>query len=134
MTDAELKDCPFCDSDDIQSGGDDKVVGYWCNNCQAHGPNEYGNYTWNDRVPSPPAVTVKPLVWGFHPAGEVASDNVGSSYIIDKRRARVSFLKWPQGFSPDVENIEEAKAVAQADYERRILSALTPGQPATEGR
>ena len=46
----ELKSCPFCGSDDLGSGGDDKVVGYWCNRCQATGPNHYGRYEWNSRA------------------------------------------------------------------------------------
>ena len=46
----DLKSCPFCGSDDLGSGGDDKVVGYWCNSCQAAGPNHYGRYEWNSRA------------------------------------------------------------------------------------
>lgn len=45
----ELKPCPFCGSTDLDSGGDDKFVGYWCKNCQAMGPNHYGRHDWNTR-------------------------------------------------------------------------------------
>jgi len=46
----DLKSCPFCGSYDLGSGGDDKVVGYWCKRCEATGPNHYGRYEWNSRA------------------------------------------------------------------------------------
>lgn len=50
----KLKPCPFCGSSDVNSGGDDKVVGVWCNNCGATGPNVYltinGDFDWNTRA------------------------------------------------------------------------------------
>ena len=46
----DLKPCPFCGGEDLASGGDDKFVGYWCNNCQAQGPNHYGGSQWNTRT------------------------------------------------------------------------------------
>lgn len=59
-TDA-LASCPFCGSDNVKSGGDDKIVGVWCLNCEASGPNGYlttnGEFDWNTRA----APTVKPL-------------------------------------------------------------------------
>ena len=50
MSDCLVKPCPFCGSRNIKSGGDDKVVGYWCLDCEATGPNQYGRYEWNDRA------------------------------------------------------------------------------------
>ena len=50
MSDDLVKPCPFCGSTNIKSGGDDKVIGYWCLDCQAVGPNQYGRYEWNDRA------------------------------------------------------------------------------------
>lgn len=50
MTEALLKPCPFCGSHDVKSGGDDKVVGSWCQNCGAQGPNGYQvELDWNNR-------------------------------------------------------------------------------------
>lgn len=49
MSDYE-KPCPFCGSTNLKSGGDDKIVGTWCLECQARGPNHYGRYEWNDRA------------------------------------------------------------------------------------
>ncbi|MFV1644899.1 hypothetical protein VWZ82_12825 [Phaeobacter sp. JH20_41] len=69
-------------------------------------------------------VKVKPLVWEYHPAGEMASDSVGKSYIVDTRGKRTTFLRWPQGFAPEINSLDDAKAAAQADYERRIKSVL----------
>lgn len=54
MTD--LLSCPFCGSRDLKSGGDDKIVGTWCLDCGAAGPNEYGSRaTWNRRSTVIPA-------------------------------------------------------------------------------
>lgn len=78
----------------------------------------------------PLRVRVKPLVWEHHPTGLVASTGGnGEAYIIDTRTARhVYFLK---GMDPNREypSVEAAKTAAQADYERRILSALEPADP-----
>ena len=44
------KPCPFCGSTNLKSGGDDKIVGTWCLDCEAIGPNHYGRHEWNDRA------------------------------------------------------------------------------------
>lgn len=46
----QLKPCPFCGGEVLKTGGDDKVVGVWCLNCQCTGPNHYGGHEWNDRT------------------------------------------------------------------------------------
>lgn len=72
------------------------------------------------------AVAVKPLIWGHHPAGLIASTGMGSAYIIDTREAsRPRWLKWPDGYGLDRDTLEGMQAAAQADYEARILSAIT---------
>ncbi len=49
MTD--LKPCPFCGGVNILSGGDDKYVGVWCDDCGASGPNGYNcGSDWNRRA------------------------------------------------------------------------------------
>ena len=70
------------------------------------------------------APKVKPLVWEYHPAGKLASNNMGNAYIIDNRGPRPKWLKWPGGHGPERETMGEMEAAAQADYERRILEAL----------
>lgn len=49
----ELKPCPFCGGTEIDTHGDDKVVGYHCLTCDAVGPNQYITYPepreWNTR-------------------------------------------------------------------------------------
>ena len=79
-------------------------------------------------------VIVKPLEWRKHPVGIVASTGQGASYIVDDRGDfRPKFIRWPSGnFAPDIGSLVEAKAAAQADYERRILSALTTPQGADQ--
>ena len=46
----QILPCPFCGGTDIKSGGDDKVVAFWCETCEATGPNHYGKYEWNNRA------------------------------------------------------------------------------------
>ncbi|MVA98886.1 hypothetical protein GN330_16685 [Nitratireductor sp. CAU 1489] len=49
--DLELKPCPFCGSANLNSGGDDKYVGYACLDCGALGPNHYDSrFDWNTRA------------------------------------------------------------------------------------
>ena len=77
-------------------------------------------------APAPAGVTVKPLVWGYHPAGTIAAPPTGHAYIIDTRmKGRVYSVK---GFKPEREfgSLDEAKAAAQTDYEARIMAALEP--------
>lgn len=75
-------------------------------------------------APAPVAPKVKPLVWEYHPAGKLAPNNMGGSYIIDTRGPRPKWLKWPGGHGPDLETVEEMQAAAQADHETRILSQI----------
>jgi hypothetical protein len=77
-------------------------------------------------APAPAGVTIKPLVWGYHPEGAIAAPPTGHAYIIDTRmKGRVYSIK---GFNParEFESKDEAKAAAQADYEARIMAALEP--------
>jgi len=69
------------------------------------------------------AVRVKPLVWGHHFVGEIASNGIGS-YIINTRGVRPRWLKWPNGRGPERETVDEMKAAAQADHEARIRSQI----------
>ena len=77
-------------------------------------------------------VRVKPLNWEYHPAGTIAAPSTGHAYIIDTRmKGRVHSIK---GFNPQREfsSLDEAKAAAQADYERRIVSAIEPAAPTVQ--
>jgi len=67
---------------------------------------------------------VKPLVWEYHPMGWIASPPTGQAYIIEVRiKGRVMFIKGMNP-PPKFDDMEAAKAAAQADYEARILDAL----------
>ena len=79
-------------------------------------------------------VNVKPLQWEYHPAGTIAAPPTGHAYIIDTRmKGRCYSVK---GFNPQrqFDSLDEAKAAAQADYERRILAALEPAPDQGEGK
>lgn len=76
------------------------------------------------------AVKVKELEWtgNLHGTTQWAETPFGS-YAIDPTRARPMRFMW-SGITGDWATVEtgaEAKAAAQADYERRIRSALTTG-------
>lgn len=132
MTSAELKPCPFCGGrakyeNDMQIGGI-KFEGWGIVHCIECGRSDgrvynseiYTTAAWNTRA----APKIKHLVWCHHPAGLVASNGMGGSYIINTRYVRPMWLKWPGGHGPDAETVVEMQAAAQADYTRRILEVL----------
>jgi len=82
-----------------------------------------------DSQPAPAGVRVKPLVWGYHPAGTIAAPPTGHAYIIDTRmKGRCYSVK---GFNPERQfaSLDEAKVAAQADYEQRIRTAMDEPDP-----
>ncbi|WP_171232200.1 hypothetical protein [Ruegeria sp. HKCCA4812] len=88
-------------------------------------------------------IAVKPLEWlpttinGQH-LRDTARDMDGrllyeAGVVPGQHYCLIQFPKGGGLKSIPCDSVEEAKAVAQADYERRILSALTPApEPATE--
>lgn len=151
MSDA-LKPCPFCGSNDLGSGGDDKIVGYWCNNCQTTGPNHYDSrHDWNTRADIPATdeqiaarlhECVKPLEWVDSGIESHATTMFGSYLIANCHEE--GFGLWTVG--ADIEDgpnlgyfptLEAAKAAAQAHYTAQImaaldLSAFKPADPAAD--
>lgn len=118
----ELKPCPFCGGTEIDTHGDDKVVGYHCLTCEAVGPNHYITFPkpreWNTRA----APKVKPLAWYGR-----KSDDIMFQYRIHigYRLEDGNFVLTLSGSTIGEYKSEcDAKDAAQADYERRILSAL----------
>ena len=77
----ELKPCPFCGSNNIKAGGAGKIVGCWCTNCQAAGPNQYGTYEWNDRADLLEAITAEEL----RDAASCADECYGSGERLAKK-------------------------------------------------
>ena len=63
--DEQLLPCPFCGGTNLKEGGDDKIVGTWCEDCEACGPNGYRTYpkryTWQSRAPMPAEGRVESL-------------------------------------------------------------------------
>ncbi|MGN6537590.1 MAG: hypothetical protein ACTHKQ_17910 [Mesorhizobium sp.] len=87
-------------------------------------------------APSGQAMTVKPLEWWTASTGDIIADSLIGRYRLGKVAANENYrLETPDGLmekpSPDYYWPKaEAKAAAQADYERRILSAIAhPVQP-----
>ena len=96
-------------------------------------------------APQPVTVTVKPLVWREQSnACQVADTPWGSAAVQDESHALCPHRWgwWMVGSDEDDSatgyghNIEQAQAAAQADYESRILSALTihPADPLSDPR
>lgn len=120
--------------------------------------DEDGDWVSVEAIAAIPAVTatrVKPLVWDvdgrrLHMDQTMAFSKsydwggwdcfrqegygLGASYIIwpdSIGSARWNLYGTIDGlFVPDLNGEDAAKAAAQADYERRIIAALTPAQPA----
>ena len=67
------------------------------------------------------AVAVKPLVWNVN--GSFAAHTPFGLYEIEIHGPRVHML-FAGGFASRYDDLEAAKAAAQADYEARILSAI----------
>ena len=87
-----------------------------------------------------PVVKIKPLEWRDH-RGHTFPDTWTALtpcgvFEIEERSAGDSPAYFATGpmyaFIADKDSLEEAKAAAQADYERRIRSALTATPPASE--
>jgi len=77
------------------------------------------------------SIKVKALEWAQHPSGKpiwrAHAPNIGwygASAIISPASWRFDGLD--ETVTHDVADIDAAKAAAQADYERRILSAIEP--------
>lgn len=104
---------------------------------------EHGYIAATPAPPPEPAkaeVVVKPLEWrdrgeGVHP--QYVADTVVGGYFIHRTKGG-AFQWWTPALRGKVEvhTLEVAKAAAQADYERRILSALstTPTAPVVEAK
>jgi len=125
MTDTpQLKPCPFCGSDNLKSGGDDKIVGTWCMNCQSQGPNHYvTGQDWNTRTPP----KVKPLVWDTARSGDLFCLTTVADYTIREDEDGFPELEIKSCDAEEWESYEdvcEAYAAALADYTYRILEAL----------
>lgn len=129
----DLKPCPFCGDDDIDFYGVRDGLQLVCKKCHVSfvryngPPNNTAQdrliTAWNTRA----TPKVKPLEWKDAEAVELAKQSaytpVGYYYAGD-------CLFWGPGtiVSTGYQNIDQAKAAAQADYERRILSALEETQ------
>lgn len=138
----KLSPCPFCGSDRITvfniRDGQQAV----CKDCKSlgapkfHGPDGFeatwgrAVEAWNRRAIKEPAPQkVKALEWAQHPSGKplwrAQAPHVGwygVSAIIEP--ASWQFQGLDEHFTLDVDSAEAGFAAAQADYERRILSAL----------
>ncbi|MBX8825282.1 hypothetical protein [Ochrobactrum sp. SFR4] len=90
---SELKPCPFCGGTDLSSGGDDKVVGYFCKTCQAAGPNHYGSHEWNTRA-TPSADPLAGVVrYGISMFGNGAVEMGEGEYVLHSEAAKIVAAK-----------------------------------------
>lgn len=128
----KIKNCPFCNGEaDFESVGMDsqtvwqRVMCIQC--CAGSAPHETcaeAVEAWNTRV----AQKVKPLEWEAEDGRPtcIDSEGCGKLYRVLIRHDGTAVLRHnAQTLGEEQHRSEkDAKAAAQADYERRILSAL----------
>lgn len=145
VSDAELLPCPFCGSPaDLEHGSDHH--GEWFNlGCSRHWgnvepdqaciggrlwyteaelPEDEAVSNWNRRALTAQKPVVKPLEWD-----DYVADTPFGAYTVGpgaEDKFHFTFHTYPYGSESDEswETDDEAKAAAQADYERRVLSAI----------
>ena len=155
MTDLIKRDdapepCPFCGDDPwfdtAKSYGDSRYMAMHleCCDIKMHKTMSYSKFwnmpleditaqlkrdliaAWNTRALPAVAVGVKPLVWRGNGKGRVCADTPFGAYEIGHGRYGMRLRHGGSCMQDDLQGIEAAKAAAQADYEARILAALTP--------
>lgn len=127
----ELLPCPFCGSGPtIQKTMFGHPVQKWvaCAGCgassAAYSSKVSAITAWNTRALSATRTAVKPLEWSSEPPYSVARVfEFKGFYSTERVDAGVCELRGTF-CNGDYPTAQEAKAAAQADYERRILSAL----------
>ena len=108
-------------------------------------PAWHGCMTHYDRAAAPARAgmgAVKPLVWteyetdGWADRADAEAGSFGVFYNIDIQPDgyHVVFDREAVGAIGTFDTADEAKAAAQADYERRILAALQPGEAQEDDR
>lgn len=75
-------------------------------------------------------VKVKALEWKHHRWRHEARTEFGTEVVYEFRFAENDDVAYASWRDEEFVSVEEAKAAAQADYERRVLAALEPAEPA----
>ena len=125
MTD-KLKPCPFCGGEHLTYRAAHIGDSYYCEGCGSYGPLSNPDNikeAYNTRPTVRPVV--KKLEFVFYGANMLKVKTPFGTYILGDR-------SWwfEDENSHQARDIEAAKAAAQADHERRILSCLE-GTPPT---
>jgi hypothetical protein len=90
----KLLPCPFCGSDNVVRGGDDKMVAVFCGTCGACGPDEYGSSNeWNRRTPAPEGEAWRHVSQEeMAQAAKFASNNLASPVVPAPERGAVKVV------------------------------------------
>lgn len=141
----ELKPCPCCEGL-VKPHNPARLVGVAakCQNCKmvfvGFWSDSEVSFAEKFNTRPAPAVSVKPLEWflGSHRSNDghhEAQTMLGTYSCREVGALRKYWTLWKSErilTEDEYEDVEQAKAAAQADYERRILSALSPQPQVTK--
>ena len=137
MSEQIEKACPFCGGGDCNTEGRtySNKGQMFCHDCGASGPHPiYEVATWTSRAALAAAQpVVKPLVWEHDKVDDdwTAHTLFESPYYVERAydadgKDGWMFYMWQScGYEDVLDSADEAKAAAQADYEARVLAALS---------
>lgn len=131
---SDLKSCPFCGSTNLNSGGDDKIVGVWCLDCEATGPNHYGRSEWNTRPNLVPRAEADAMVAAAYEAAEMCADGLSDLWHSQykDRTSPHAGSSYKEGMSDGAVDVAAAlskltPADARAALDKRLAEAKLEG-------
>jgi hypothetical protein len=132
----ELKRCPFCGGEAADPDGNNHT---WCSETSCGSDAYLSVEAWNRRAePGKPesgvlavVVKVKPLIWEVYNIDMHKAETFFGYYVVAASgHCWLNAGPLAKDFESIGKNVDAAKGFCQADYEQRIMAALTtPPQP-----